>query len=258
MSQVESSGDDTKTEPVNVGLDKAEEARLISIRKKEMERSEKLLAHKADENFRAAMKALDFDSAAQREEEIERIEKASLVFNKIVGDYPATIGKAVSMKERETMSSANCTLVYGEIHFKTFAIVLAKIKRKYGALKEGSGGAFVDIGSGSGKAVFAAMLLHEFEKVIGVEILHGLHRLSLEMLDLWQVKKHALDVSEKTRETEIELLQGDALEFDWTACMFGFANSTCFTEELMQSIADQAERMPTGAVFVTFTRQLPR
>ena len=223
-----------------------------------MERSEKLLAHKADENFRAAMKALDFDSAERREAEIHRIERASVVFNKIVGDYPPTIGKAVSMKERETMSTADCTLVYGEIHFKTFAIVLEKIRLKYGGLQPGSGGSFVDIGSGSGKAVFAAMLLHEFDKVMGVEILHGLHRLSLEMLDLWEVNKHAMDVSENTRNTAVELLQGDALQFDWAACTVGFANSTCFTEELMQQLAEKAEMMATGSVFVTFTRQLPR
>jgi hypothetical protein len=37
------------------------------------------------------------------------------------------------------------------------------------------GGIFYDVGSGSGRGVFAATLLHNFDKAEGIEILTGLH-----------------------------------------------------------------------------------
>jgi hypothetical protein len=36
----------------------------------------------------------------------------------------------------------------------------------------------VDIGTGAGRAVFAAALLHDFDKCMGIEILEGLHKAS--------------------------------------------------------------------------------
>ena len=34
---------------------------------------------------------------------------------------------------------------------------------------------FYDVGSGSGRGVFAAAFLHDFDKCVGIEILDGLH-----------------------------------------------------------------------------------
>ena len=60
--------------------------------------------------------------------------------------------------------------MYGEISFESFGSCLEKIRKRYGGLKE-KGGRFYDLGSGSGKPVFAAALLHDFEKVIGIEVM---------------------------------------------------------------------------------------
>jgi tRNA G46 methylase TrmB len=54
-----------------------------------------------------------------------------------------------------------------------------KLKTLYGFREVG--GKFVDIGSGSGKAVFAAALLHKFDDCVGIEILEGLHNLAEEV-----------------------------------------------------------------------------
>ena len=37
----------------------------------------------------------------------------------------------------------------------------------------------------------------------------------------------------------------------------GFANSTCFDKNLMDSIARKAEKMEKGSYFITFTKSLP-
>ena len=39
-----------------------------------------------------------------------------------------------------------------------------------------------DLGSGSGRGVFAAALLHDFDRCVGVEVLEGLHAASLAVL----------------------------------------------------------------------------
>jgi hypothetical protein len=56
---------------------------------------------------------------------------------------------------------------------------------------------------------------------------------------------------------EFEVINGDFLNYDWTDASFVFANSTCFTPELMQSLAKKAEELKPGAFFVTFTKKLP-
>lgn len=40
---------------------------------------------------------------------------------------------------------------------------------------------FFDLGSGSGKGIFAASMLFPFKKCIGIEILEGLYNISLDM-----------------------------------------------------------------------------
>lgn len=67
------------------------------------------------------------------------------------------------IKREETDRNGDSTLVYGEITFKTLALALHKIKTKYGlpgvgssgkeGVLQGDGGAFYDIGSGTGKPV---------------------------------------------------------------------------------------------------------
>ena len=61
--------------------------------------------------------------------------------------------------------------------------VFERIKEEFGVFKE-PGGVFVDLGSGLGKGIVAGALMHEFDEVIGVEILDGLYQKSLEIKDI--------------------------------------------------------------------------
>lgn len=47
---------------------------------------------------------------------------------------------------------------------------------------ENDGGVFYDLGSGAGKGVIAASLLHPFERCCGIELLDSLHCMGLELL----------------------------------------------------------------------------
>jgi len=56
---------------------------------------------------------------------------------------------------------------------------------------------------------------------------------------------------------DYEVINGDFLQYDWSDASFVFANSTCFTPELMSSLATKAEDLKPGTFFVTFTKRLP-
>ena len=182
------------------------------------------------------------------------------VFDALVADHPVTIGKALSKKERIAKGlKGDSTLVYGEIEFEAYARTFEKIKEKYGGLAN-PGGIFVDFGSGTGKAVFAAALLHTFDRCIGVEILSNLHKAALELLDAWQTKADEIRLPAASQGVAVEFHEGDACDtnaFDASTVTFGFANSTCFDDRLMERVAAVANGMPDGALFVTFTKRLP-
>lgn len=56
---------------------------------------------------------------------------------------------------------------------------------------------------------------------------------------------------------QMELINDDFLNYDWSESSLVFANSTCFSQELMSSIANKAEELKQGSIFVTFTKKLP-
>lgn len=62
---------------------------------------------------------------------------------------------------------------------------MEKIRRKYGGLGKPGTGIYYDIGSGTGKPVFAAVLMHAFERATGIEILSSLHNAALKTLEFW-------------------------------------------------------------------------
>jgi len=134
------------------------------------------------------------------------------------------------MEERKGIKNDATTLVYGEIKFEPFAIAIEKIKRKYGGLATSGEGTFYDIGSGTGKPVFAAVLMHTFKRAVGIEILASLHDAALKSLTFWNkhieefasqpttatgAQQDCQDASENTRalKTAIEFFCGDITKF---------------------------------------------
>ena len=48
------------------------------------------------------------------------------------------------------------------------------------------GGTFFDLGSGVGKGIIGATLLHDFDKCIGIEILDSLNKMALELKQIYE------------------------------------------------------------------------
>jgi len=57
--------------------------------------------------------------------------------------------------------------------------------------------------------------------------------------------------------TKIQIFNDDFLTHDWTQASVLFANSTCFSPELMVQLTKKAEELRKGTIFITFTKRLP-
>jgi hypothetical protein len=106
-------------------------------------------------------------------------------------------------------------------------------------------------------------MIYPFRNYIGIEYLENLHNIGLTIKEKFDVnlesfsKENPYLVPNFTFNQNIELICGDFLSMDWSDASFLFANSTCFSADLMQSLSKKTEELPIGAIFVTFTKKLP-
>jgi len=106
-------------------------------------------------------------------------------------------------------------------------------------------------------------MIHPLKSYIGIEFLENLHNIGLTIKEKFDesikiLREENSDlVPEFTNENSIELVCGDFLSYDWREASFIFANSTCFSPELMQNLSKKVQELPVGAVFITFTKRLP-
>jgi len=189
----------------------------------------------------------------------ETVALVTQIFETLYLEHPLQVAKKASREERHEREYISMSLVYGEIAFVPFKVVLDVLKLWHHVLKK-PGGVFLDIGSGSGKAVFAAALLHDFDACYGIEVLEGLHAISQQVLQRWEkIIKPNFALSMQKKRTRVSFTQGDALAVDWPANVdLVFLNSTCFGERLMYALARKlAQCCKSGAIVITATHKLP-
>jgi hypothetical protein len=117
---------------------------------------------------------------------------------------------------------------------------------------------FYPSGSGTGRVVLAASFLFPFKKLVGIEILEGLHNAACEIETKYsETIKRALPADDPRSQQRIDLHCASFLDFDWQSdADLVFANSTCFDDALMDSIAEQGIKLRDGTLIVTFTKPL--
>ena len=187
---------------------------------------------------------------------------AEALYVQLYVDTDEKTGKQTSRKERDAKGYINSGLIYGEVEFGPFAEVLINLKR-YGLLLGPKNEndltplpKFVDIGCGIGKAVFTAALVAEWRECVGIEILEGLYNVCEGIFEKWQKEIHD-QLPEERQQTNVYFTRGDATALAWPDADVVFANSTCFSPELMNLLAAKASLLKDGAVFITTTKQLP-
>lgn len=123
-------------------------------------------------------------------------------------------------------------------------------------------GLFYDLGSGTGKAVIAMALCCPFKKLVGFELLKGLWDLSMRSRFAYYknisekyIKFNELFSLDKTN--EIDFYNGDFLRQKWTDAAIVFANSTCFSDDLMFNIGIKAMfECKIDCILITISKKL--
>eukprot|EP00937_MAST-01D_sp_MAST-1D-sp2_P005394 g5394.t1 len=185
------------------------------------------------------------------------------VLDDLLAEHPMSVCKSASQKHRlaEGLALTSPSLVYGEIPLSAFLELLTHVKEKFGFVDHGArlatGGRFVDLGCGAGKAVFAAALCpnHDFAVCTGVEILEPLYGMCLELLASWK-DEFAPALSRSKRDTEICFLHGDMLLTDWGEAECVFCNCATFDADTMEKLSDYAQDLSKGVIFLAAGQKL--
>ena len=197
------------------------------------------------------------EASAPSEEEGECDDDVAELYATLIEELPPSVGKDLSKTERTARGVAlrGTSLTYGEVNFDPFAKAVARIKAELGGFRS-DGGVFYDLGSGTGKAVFAATMVHRFDRCVGVELLESLHGCAEEL----HARFDALIAPRLRHVAEIALICGDITDpasCDWSDATLCFANSTCFGMKLMRAMAARATECAVGTWFITLTKELP-
>ncbi|ETV65060.1 hypothetical protein, variant [Aphanomyces astaci] len=172
------------------------------------------------------------------------------LFDSLYLDCGLEHGKAISRQEREENDMLNQkSLIYGEVDYLAFLSTLRKIPIQ-------PGWTFVDLGSGTGRAVFIARLNFDFSRCTGIEILRGLHDAAADVCSNYNEFVRSV-ISTTRSPLDASFFHSSLLDLDWAHADVCFANSTCFDSTLIAEMADKAANMRSGSYLITFTKPLP-
>ncbi|CAD8168058.1 unnamed protein product [Paramecium octaurelia] len=182
-------------------------------------------------------------------------ESLKSLYEKITKEYSLQRARTLSREERLANHLTSNSLSYGEIEFKSLSMVFQYVSPK-------KGGVFYDLGSGIGKGVIAASLMHQFDICKGIECLHSLHEQACNLKE--EVEKQKCLIEQEMEQIgvydyqlpKIEFINGDVRELDWTDGTFLFASTTCFDPDLMKQLSKKAADLKEGSYFITVTKTL--
>ena len=206
----------------------------------------------------------------------EFIEKQEIIYNQICKDFTTQIGFQASHnsrkialplssvkvnegeKEEEAEQQQGSSLKYGEIFYRPLAIAIQKIQNRFNGLQNPGDDIFVDLGSGTGKPCIAAALIYPFKKVIGIEVLEDLFKLSMKLKMKYETcLKRETETKDNLKHkisnlTQVEYICDDITKTTyWYNANVVFCNSLAFDQELCNKVADMAINLKPGAFFIS-------
>ncbi len=171
---------------------------------------------------------------------------AETIFNYL---YNNINGYQISRNARINSGMDTETLLYGELPFNTWKKIVTKANPK-------ADGVFFDLGSGTGRIIFASFLAFDFRKTIGVELLKGLFDKSCEVKK--EFDKNVKDkILSHIHNREIELFQQDIFDTDLREADFVFMNHPFKDGEIFSKLEDKLlNELKIGTKIVTTIRPL--
>lgn len=154
----------------------------------------------------------------------------------------------LSIRERKRLKITEDAFIYGEIDFLSFFTLLDKVKPNRGDV-------FYDLGSGTGKAVFATALYANVAKSCGIELLPGLCSMA-------EAQKAILASSIKN--TTLNFLSLGSVQFindnfvncDISDANIIFINATCLSYATWETVLTKLEKTKPGTRVIVTTKKI--
>ncbi|MBI59690.1 hypothetical protein CL657_00565 [bacterium] len=162
--------------------------------------------------------------------------------------FNGTNGYEIALKDKKMLNvESNRSFTYGEIAYDGFKAVLELLDRSDEV-------EFMDFGSGIGKALVCASMTLTCKRLIGIEKLPTLASVSKELLNQYND-----DLKESYPDIEIPSILISEESFDSISLNnvdVLFVSGTCFSDDVIDSIAARTHELKVGANIISFTRQL--
>jgi len=156
--------------------------------------------------------------------------------------YADVAGYDISHQERERVATRDLSFIYGEVLPPAFSALLQAAAPRPGEV-------FCDLGSGTGKAIFLAALMADFERLVGVELLTGLGDAARSILARYDAEVRPKLPPQKQRQ-RLEFQDGDLLKADLSRVDVAFAHATCFQADLLEKMTVKLQELRPGARFL--------
>jgi SAM-dependent methyltransferase len=174
------------------------------------------------------------------------IQHAEAIFNFLYGNFN---GYEVSKNARINFSGDTSNFLYGELPFQTFKSIIEKINPK-------ADGTFFDLGSGTGRVTLEALLITNFKKIVGIELLDGLHNKALEIKEKFE-NLIAPSIAEHVKNRKLELIKGDLFTQDYSTADFILMNHPIKDCDLFLKLEEKlARELKPGTKIATTIRSL--
>lgn len=142
----------------------------------------------------------------------------------------------ISVHERERLKLSDYALTYGEIEFVGLVKLLEFINPK-------STDIFLDLGSGSGKAVIACASLYHIKMAIGIELLPALYQVSVT-------------ISDQLKLPNVKFINADYFTEDISFADIIYVNATGLFGENIDRLNQKLMTLKAGSHIIINSKQL--